>query len=351
MNPGEPIRGRGAADNPATRFQSVFPEPDPEWDPTDSPAPRTEFIPDKSASIIARNDSPDIGFEASINPYRGCEHGCIYCYARPTHEFLGYSAGLDFESRILVKFDAPELLRAELSKRSWKPQVIAMSGVTDCYQPAERQLRITRGCLEVLAEFRNPVAIVTKNSLVARDAVVLAELAKHQAVAVFVSITTLDLELKKRLEPRTTPPAGRLEAIRTLHHAGVPVGVLIAPVIPAINDHEIPRIIEAAAKAGAQFASWTFLRLPFAVAPLFEKWLDAHFPDRKAKVLNQIRAARDGKLNDPRFGSRMRGEGPASDRIGQLFRASCLHYHLPNHWPELSAASFRRPPGAQLELL
>jgi len=351
MNPSERIRGRGANHNPATRFQTIFSEPDPEWDPTDSPLPRTEFIPDKSATIIARNDSPDIGFEASVNPYRGCEHGCIYCYARPTHEYLGYSAGLDFETRILVKFDAPQLLRAELSKRSWKPQVIAMSGVTDCYQPVERELRITRGCLEVLAEFRNPVAIVTKNSLVARDAKILADLARHRAAVVFVSITTLDLELKKRLEPRTTPAAGRLEAIRALNQAGVPVGVIIAPVIPAINDHEIPRIVEAAVAAGAQFAAWTFLRLPLAVAPLFEKWLDTHFPDRKAKVLNQIRAIRNGQLNDSRFGSRMRGEGPASERISQLFRAACLHYRLPDNRPELSTASFRRPSGAQLELL
>ena len=216
--------------------------------------PRTQFFKDHSQTIIARNDSPDVGFDASLNPYRGCEHGCIYCYARPTHEFLGFSAGLDFESKIMVKEDAPELLRAELSSPKWQPQVIFMSGVTDCYQPVERKLKLTRRCLEVLAEFRNPVFIVTKNQLVTRDTDLLAELARHQAAAVWLSITTLDSDLRKVMEPRTSPPAARLAAIRELAAAGIPVGVNVAPVIPGLTDHEMPAILQAAAEAGATSA-------------------------------------------------------------------------------------------------
>jgi DNA repair photolyase len=313
-----PSPHRGAHTQPANRFIEVRRGRDPDaedLDPAEEPLPRTEFLRDHTRSILTSNDSPDIGFTWSLNAYRGCEHGCIYCYARPFHEYLGFSAGLDFESKIMVKHDAPELLRQEMASPKWKPACIAMSGVTDCYQPVERKLRITRRCLEVLAEFRNPVGIVTKNALVTRDIDVLTELARHRCVVVFISLTTLDADLRSILEPRTSPPAARLAAIRQLSDAGIPVGVLTAPVIPAVNDHEIPKLIEAAVAAGAKFAGKVVLRLPLAVAPLFEGWLDRHMPDRKEKVLNQVRSLRDGKLNTSRFGSRMTGEGPAAERI------------------------------------
>ncbi len=341
---------RGAAENPPNRFEKIHLERDNEWNPEEDPLPRTQFLKDTSKSIIAYNDSPDIGFEASVNPYRGCEHGCIYCYARPFHEYLGFSSGLDFETKIMVKENAPKLLHEELSSPKWKPQVIAISGVTDCYQPIERKLKITRGCLEVLAEFRNPVGIVTKNFLVTRDIDVLSELAKYRAVSVFISITTLDTELRKIMEPRTTPPAARLEAVRRLAEAGVQVGILMAPIIPGLTDHEIPAVLAAAAKAGAKSAGHVTLRLPHAVAPLFEQWLQTHFPDRKDKVLNRLRALRGGKLYDSKFGQRMRGEGIFADQIDQLFDVARRKVGLGERRHELSVASFRRPGGAQLQL-
>ncbi len=246
-----PIHGRGAHDNPANRFELLHYEPDPDAPPDEMPAPVTRFYKDKTRSIIASNDSPDIGFDKSINPYRGCEHGCIYCYARPYHEYLGFSAGLDFETKILVKEDAPQLLRKELSSPKWEPQMVAISGVTDAYQPVERRLQITRRCLEVLAEFRNPVGIITKNHLVTRDADLLAELARHDAAIVYVGVTSLDPDLARMMEPRASAPSGRLAAVRELTAAGVPTGILIAPVIPGLNDHEIPAILAAAKEAGA----------------------------------------------------------------------------------------------------
>ena len=340
-------RARGAAENPPNRFEKIALERDPDWSDPDEPAPPTQFFKDHSDSIINYNDSPDVGFEASVNPYRGCEHGCIYCYARPFHEYLGFSSGLDFETKIMVKEDAPELLRRELSSPKWKPRVIALSGVTDCYQPVERKLKLTRRCLEVLAEFRNPVAIVTKNHLVTRDADVLGELARHNAAAVFISLTTLDTELRKVMEPRTSPPAVRLAAVETLSQARIPVGVLVAPVIPGLTDHEMPSIIAAAVHAGAQFAGHVVLRLPHAVAPLFEQWLTRHFPARKEKVLNRIRAIRGGKLNDPRFGSRMSGEGIFAEQIASLFAVACRKAGIEGNRPKLSTEVFSRPAGAQ----
>ena len=336
-------RARGAADNPANRFEKVHLERDADWDPAENPAPRTEFLRDATRSIITYNDSPDIGFNASVNPYRGCEHGCIYCYARPTHEYLGFSAGLDFETRIMVKEDAPDLLRKELASPKWKPQVIAISGVTDCYQPVERKLRLTRRCLEVLADFRNPVGIVTKNHLVTRDIDMLQRLAEHKAAVVFISVTTLDATLTPKLEPRTPLPAHRLDAISKLRAAGIPVGVLVAPVIPAITDHEIPNIIAAAVDAGAQFAGYVMLRLPHGVGPLFEDWLARHFPDRKEKVLNRVRDVRGGRLNDPQFGSRMRGAGAFADQAEALFEVACRRAGIAGARPELSVAAFRVP--------
>lgn len=325
-------------------------ERDAEWDPEQDPSPRTVFLRDRSSTIITSNDSPDVGFEHSINPYRGCEHGCAYCYARPTHEYLGFSAGLDFETKIMVKEDAPKLLREELSAPGWVPKVIALSGVTDPYQRVERRLKLTRGCLEVLAEFRNPVSIVTKNNLVTRDLDLLAELAGCQAAAVFISVTTLDTELRKVLEPRTSPPAARLAAIGALAKAGVPAGVLVAPVIPGLTDHEIPAILDAAAGAGASFAAHALLRLPYAVAPLFEEWLTRHVPEKKDKVLNRIRALRRGKLSNSEFGLRMRGEGIFAEQIAQMFEVARRRSGFAKDAPELSVGGFRRPEGPQLEL-
>jgi DNA repair photolyase len=344
------IPARGAAGNPTNRFEKIHLEPDAEWNPEEEPLPRTIFLRDHSSTIIAYNDSPDIGFEASVNPYRGCEHGCIYCYARPTHEYLGFSSGLDFETKIMVKDRAPELLRGELSSPKWKPQTIAISGVTDCYQPVERRLKLTRGCLEVLAEFRNPVGIVTKNHLITRDIDVLQKLAEHRAAAVFISVTTLDTDLRKVMEPRTSPPASRLATIEALSGAGIPVGVLVAPVIPGLTDHEMPAILAAAVKAGAKYAGYVTLRLPYAVAPLFEDWLGRHFPGKKDKVLNRIRSIREGKLNSAEFGSRMRGEGIFAEQIEKMFEVACRKAGMPDERLELSAASFRRPGGMQGEL-
>ncbi|HXU77310.1 MAG TPA: PA0069 family radical SAM protein [Methylomirabilota bacterium] len=345
----EPIPTRGAGSNPANRFEKIHLEPDLDWNPEEDPLPRTQFLKDRTSTIISRNDSPDVGFEASVNPYRGCEHGCIYCYARPFHEYLGFSSGLDFETKIMVKEDAPQLLREELASRKWKPQVIAMSGVTDCYQPIERRLKLTRGCLEVLRDFRNPVVIITKNLLVTRDIDVLSEMARFQAAAVFISVTTLDTELRKVMEPRTSPPTARLGAISALAKAGIPVGVLVAPVIPGLTDHEIPALVEAAAQAGARTAGYVMLRLPHAVAPLFEQWLGTHFPDRKEKVLNRLRSMRQGKLNESAFGRRMRGEGIFADQVEALFDVACRKHGLGNERVSLSTAAFRKPAGNQME--
>jgi DNA repair photolyase len=339
-------RGRGAASNPPNRFESIVLERDADWDPAEDPAPRTRFYRDTSCSILSYNDSPDVGFDVSVNPYRGCEHGCAYCYARPTHEYLGFSAGLDFETRIMVKEDAPALLRRELASPRWTPQVIAFSGVTDCYQPVERRLKLTRRCLEVLLEFRNPVSIVTKNSLVTRDLDVLSELARHQAVLVMLSLTTLDAALAPKLEPRAALPARRLAAVEALRQAGVPVGVLVAPVIPALNDHEIPALLRAARAAGASFASYIVLRLPLSVGPIFEAWLARHVPARRDKVLQRLRALRSGRLNDARFGFRMRGEGVWAEQISALFAAACRLAGLTREAPSLSVAAFRVPASA-----
>lgn len=341
---------RGTLAGPANRFTSTTLEREPDYDDSEEPLPRTQFLPDDSQTIIATNDSPDLGFRASVNPYRGCEHGCVYCYARPTHEYLGFSAGLDFETRIMVKHRAAELLRRELASRRWQPQTIALSGVTDCYQPVERKLRLTRACLEVLAEFRNPVGIVTKNTLVTRDLDLLRELARHRAVVVFLSLTTLDSHLRSVLEPRTSPPQARLDAMARLADAGVPVGVMTAPVIPALNDHELPRLLEAAAQAGARHAGYVVLRLPHANKELFEGWLRTHFPDRREKVLNQIRSLREGALNSSDFNDRMRGSGPVAAQIETLFRMACRKHGLNRERLELSTAAFRRVEPGQLEL-
>lgn len=351
----EKLAHRGALENPPNRFEKIHLEPDADWNPDDAdggrpPGPRTQFFKDLTQTIISRHNSPDISFKASLNPYRGCEHGCIYCYARPTHEYLGFSAGLDFESKIMVKANAPELLRQELSSPKYEPQVIFLSGVTDCYQPVERKLKLTRRCLEVLAEFRNPVFIVTKNQLVTRDIDLLGELARHHAVGVLLSITTLDSDLRQVMEPRTSPPMARLAAIRELAAAGIPVGVNVAPIIPGLTDHEAPAILKAAAEAGATSAGYTVVRLPHAVAPLFEAWLQKHFPNLKEKVLNRLRAMHGGKLYDSQWGKRFGGEGIFADQIAQMFDVARRKAGLRQEDVELSTDAFRRADDKQLSL-
>lgn len=360
------IPGRGTSENPANRFESLryaieavesmepvdaFGEGGADRATSNVPTPpRTLYLRDPSRRLIVGNDSPDVPFEASINPYRGCEHGCIYCYARPTHEYLGFSAGLDFETRILVKEEAPALLRKELSSKRWTPKVVALSGVTDPYQPIERHIRLTRRCLEVLLEFRNPVGIITKNALVTRDIDLFRPLAALDAISVGVSITTLDAALHRVMEPRASAPHERLRAVERLADAGVPVHVMVAPVIPGLTDHEIPRILEAAAAAGASRASFIVIRLPHAVAPLFEDWLARHHPERRGKVLGRLRSMRRGRLDDPAFGTRMRGEGVFADQIAALFRISARRHGLDAPARPLSIDHFQRPGGAQLDL-
>ena len=345
--PSPAIHGRGASWSPANRFEKLHVDLTDvdvvDVDPDESERPRraTQFFRDGTKTIITRNNSPDVGFETSLNPYRGCEHGCIYCYARPTHEYLGFSAGLDFESKIIVKTSAPELLRAELESPRWKPQVLVMSGVTDPYQPVEKKLRVTRRCLEVLAKFRNPVAIITKNRLVTRDVDLLRELAAGNAVAVNISVTSLDPNLQRVLEPRTSSPQARLAAIDQLSAAGIPTGVMVAPVIPGLTDHEVPKILEASANAGAQFAGYTIVRLPWAVAPLFEHWLEEHFPDRKEKVLGRIRHLRGDRLNNSEWHTRMTGEGVFAEQIASLFEVGCRRAGIGER-PKLSTTAFQR---------
>jgi DNA repair photolyase len=345
--PSPAIHGRGASWSPANRFEKLHVDLTDvdvvDVDPDESERPRraTQFFRDGTKTIITRNNSLDVGFETSLNPYRGCEHGCIYCYARPTHEYLGFSAGLDFESKIIVKTSAPELLRAELEAPRWKPQVLVMSGVTDPYQPVEKKLRVTRGCLEVLAKFRNPVAIITKNRLVTRDVDLLRKLAACNAAAVNISVTSLDPNLQRVLEPRTSSPQARLDAIRQLSAAGIPTGVMVAPIIPGLTDHEVPKILEASANAGAQFAGYTIVRLPWAVAPLFEHWLEEHFPDRKEKVLGRIRHLRGDRLNNSQWHTRMAGEGIFAEQIASLFEVGCRRAGIGER-PKLSTTAFRR---------
>ncbi len=338
----EPLKGRGAADNPPNRFELLRYEPLDDGAADERPAPATQFFHDKTTSIIATNDSPDVGFSASINPYRGCEHGCIYCYARPYHEYLGFSAGLDFETKIMVKEDAPQLLRKELNSPKWEPQTLGMCGVTDAYQPIERRLQLTRRCLEVLAEFRNPVVIVTKNRLVTRDIDILKRLADHQAACVVLAVTTLDTELARVMEPRATTPAARLDAIRELSAAGIPAGVLMAPVIPGLTDHEMPAILAAGRAAGAVHAGYTMLRLPHGVGDLFTAWLEQHFPLKKDKILSRVQSMRGGKMNDSRFQFRMKGEGAIAEAFKQMFDVTKRKLGFPPR-PKLSTAAFRRP--------
>jgi len=344
-----PIHGRGASENVPNRFDVIDVEADPEFVDDSDGAVATQYFRDYTKTIIAHNDSPDVGFDYSINPYRGCEHGCIYCYARPTHEYLSLSCGVDFESKIFVKLNAAELLRAELMKKSWTPHTISMSGVTDCYQPAEKQFKITRGCLEVLRGFGNPCGIVTKSHLVTRDLDLLGAMARENLIVVLMSVTTLDADVSAKMEPRAASPARRLDAIRQLSAAGIPVGVMVAPVIPGLTDHEMPGILNAAAEAGAIFAGYVPVRLPFQIKDLFDTWLTQHFPDRRNKILNRIRGLRGGKLNDSDFVSRMRGEGVWADQLKTMFNLAKRKAGLDKPFPGLSTDKFHRP-GEQLKL-
>ncbi|MEY4642423.1 MAG: hypothetical protein RLZZ227_2417 [Pseudomonadota bacterium] len=322
-----PVRGRGALDNPAGRFEDKTRETDAETfnalleaeaEELDKQVP-TQVFRDSSRTIVTRNDSPDVGIDFTANPYRGCEHGCIYCFARPTHEYLGMSAGLDFETKIFVKHDAAALLREKLGSRSWQPHTIMFSGITDCYQPLERKLKITRACMEVLRDFGNPATIISKNHLVMRDVDIFAEMAKRDLIFINLSITTLDPKLCRLMEPRASRPDMRLRAIETLARAGVPVGVMIGPVLPGLTDHEIPAILKAAAAAGACSASYVMLRLPYGVKDLFQSWLNEHFPDRAEKILRRLREMHGGKLYDSEYGHRMHGEGKHAEQIASLF--------------------------------
>jgi DNA repair photolyase len=339
--------GRGVSANPRNRFESLALVPGPDWDPNEDPSPETVVFEDDAKSLITKQDSPDVPFNASLNPYRGCEHGCIYCYARPYHEYLGFSAGLDFETKLLAKRNAAELLRRELSRPSWKPQVLAVSGVTDCYQPIERHLRLTRACLEVLAEFRNPVALITKNRLITRDIDLFKRLAEFQGVSVTITVTSLNPDLARDLEPRASAPAARLQAIRELAQAGIPVGVNVAPIIPGLTDHEMPAILKAAAAAGATHAGYTIVRLPHGVADLFSAWLDRVAPAAKNKILHRIESMRDGKLNDSRFGHRMTGNGIFAEQTATMFDLARRRAGISEDFPLLSTNAFRSPFGRQ----
>ena len=339
----------GSNIDPPNRFEKVHHEPDLEYLEWDQEHLRTltnrkiEYIADSSKSIISENNSPDIPFRYSINPYRGCVHSCSYCYARPGHDYLGFNAGLDFETKIVVKHDASELFRDFLSKKSWKPEPITFSGVTDCYQPAEREFRLTQQCLEVALECRQPVSIITKNALVLRDLEILKGLAADNLVHVYLSITSLDPELARDMEPRTSIPSARLRAVRLLTEAGVPVGVMTAPIIPGLNDSEIPRILEAAKGAGAITANYILLRLPLTVEPVFIEWLQRTRPQHAEKVLGRIQEARGGKLNSSEWGERMTGRGLMADQIRNMFRVFRQKFGLDAKMPPYNCEHFRPP--------
>ncbi len=341
--------GRGSALEPPNRFGTVHTIPDYadfENDPEFSEELRrvpTQFLADDSKSIVSENDSPDIPFRFSVNPYRGCEHGCSYCYARPYHEYLGLNAGIDFESKIFVKHKAATLLRDWLARDAWVPEQISFSGVTDCYQPCERQFELTRQCLEVCLASRQPMSIVTKNALVVRDIDLLSQMVQFGCVQVNISLTTLDAKLARTMEPRTSSPEARLRAIRDLTAAGIPVRVMTAPVIPGLNDSELPSLLEAASQAGARHASFTMLRLPLAVKPVFLEWLERAEPLKRDRVVGLVQSVRGGEMNSANFGERMRGTGQIADQIKQTFRVFARKHGLDQPLPKLSSEHFIRP--------
>ena len=348
--------GRAARSNAAGRFEPYVAETVDDGWPGDGDAPpilRTLVSEERPRKVITRNTSPDISFDRSINPYRGCEHGCIYCFARPSHAYLGFSPGLDFETRLIARPEAPELLARELSAGSYRPAVIALGTNTDPYQPIEGRYRIMRGILEVLHAHRHPVAIVTKGTLIERDADILGEMGRMGLARVGISVTTLDPAVSRAMEPRVPHPERRLQTIRTLADAGCPVRVMVAPVVPALTDHELEAILEAASKAGASAATWIMLRLPREVAPLFREWLEAEFPDRAARVMGRVRALHGGRDYDPEWGQRMTGSGIFADLVAQRFAVATARLGLDRKEPPLRSDLFRVPPraGDQLSLL
>ncbi|MBC8115187.1 MAG: PA0069 family radical SAM protein [Candidatus Saccharimonas sp.] len=350
--------GRGSAIEPPNRFLKAHAVPDyadfendPEFLAELRRVP-TEFLDDASQSIVSENDSPDVPFRYSVNPYRGCEHGCAYCYARPYHEYLGLNAGIDFESKIFVKHRAPQLLRDWLARAAWRPEEIVFSGITDCYQPCERKFELTRQCLAVAAECHQPMSLITKNALVVRDLDILSEMATWNGTHVCISLTTLDAKLARTLEPRTSSPDARLRAIRDLSAAGVPVCVMTAPVIPGLNDSEIPALLEAASKAGAKHAGFVMLRLPLAVKPVFLEWLERAEPSKRDRVVGLLQSVRGGELNSSNFGERMRGTGEIADQIKQTFRVFARKHGLDQPLPKLNSKLFvpPKPTSGQLTL-
>ncbi len=343
----EALKGRGALSNPDSRFTLIHSEREQTWDDIDSDSPPriiTEVREEVAKSVITKNQSPDVPFNQSINPYQGCEHGCIYCFARPTHAYWDLSPGLDFETKLAYKSNAAELLDKALSSPRYKCQPIVLGTNTDPYQPIEREKRVTRDILEVLKKYNHPFSIITKSSLILRDLELLQEMAQHRLCSVRVSVTTLDNELKRKLEPRTASAEARLKVIRTLHGAGIPVGVLVAPVIPKINDHELENILHASAKAGANTAAYIFIRLPHEVKVLFKQWLETHYPRRAEHVMSLIQQSREGKTYDAKFGQRMVGTGHFADIIQQRFQLSCLKFGLqPRESGKLNCSLFGAP--------
>lgn len=345
-----PLKGRGTTWAIAHRFERDEREAfDDGWGTVDAAADEapqalpTQVVEEHAGRILAENDSPDIGFEVSLNPYRGCEHGCIYCYARPSHAYLGWSPGLDFETRLVAKVNAAERLRAALGARGYQPRPIAVGTVTDAYQPVERRLGLTRAVLEVLHDTRHPFSLITKSALVERDLDLIAPMAAAGRACVDVTLTTLDPALARRLEPRAASPERRLRTIRTLAAAGVPVGVSVSPLIPFLNEPELERVLEAAQQAGAVRGFAIVLRLPSELSPLFRHWLEQHFPERAARVMARVQEMRGGRDNDPRFGSRMRGEGIWADLLRQRLRKACLRFGLQGRHQALDLSGFRRP--------
>jgi DNA repair photolyase len=352
------VIGRGSGLRPPNRFDNIHSEldleqveHDDEYLATLAKVPTT-YLPDDSRSIISENDSPDLFFRYSLNPYRGCLHGCSYCYARPTHEYLGLNSGIDFETKLFYKPQAAMLFREWLNRAKYVPGPIMVSGVTDCYQPGEREYRLTRACLEVALESRQPLSIVTKNALVLRDLDLLQEMAQHRIISVAISVTTLDATLTKVLEPRSSTPEARLRAIRTLSEHGIPTRAMLAPIIPGLTDSELPRLIEAVADAGAESAGMILLRLPLTVQPVFLDWLQTHAPEKREKIESLIRSTRDGKLNQSQFGQRFQGTGAIADQIQQTFRVFAKKYQLDGPGTPLDFTHFKppRPKSGQLRL-
>jgi len=349
------IRGRGARSNASGRYESQAREAfDDGWTAEDAEPTQlsTSVTPEKARVIITRNDSPDVGFNASINPYRGCEHGCIYCYARPAHAYMGLSPGLDFETKLFFKPEAARLLEAELSSPKYRPEVIHIGGNTDPYQPQERRLRVTRSLMEVLARFSHPFSAISKSSLMLRDLDLIAPMAERNLARVAISITSLDRRLSRSMEPRAATPEKRLETVRRLSQAGVPVIVMVAPVIPGLNDHEMEAILERSADAGAKGAGYVALRLPLEIKDLFREWLETDHPDRASRVMSLVRQMRGGKDYDSQWGRRMTGEGPLAALMSRRFEAAKKRYGLDYGWEGLDLTQFKRPPkaGDQIDL-